>query len=324
MPEPGAPGRAEHERAQVPAQDGPQQADGLAAGGAAVTWYRHRRGWIAMVVALVTAAAGAGASRVFSVPEPSASNSGYNTGTFTVTRGSLTAQTQENGTLGDAGSYTVVVPASSSGSGGSATASSPSPGSGASTFTSLPSAGQTIRQGQQAYQVNDSPVILLYGNVPAYRELSDGMTGADVTELNTDLVTVGYATAAVLGPRSGWDYFSAETAYALARLQAHLGVTVTGTLPLGQAVFLPGATHVVSLGSGAVPGAPATPGAVVLTGSSLTPVVTVDLDASLQTEVAVGNQVSITLPDGSVTGGVISRISISSSSSARTAITWSG
>jgi len=53
----------------------------------------------------------------------------------------------------------------------------------------------------------------------------------------------------------------------------------------------------------------------VLTGTSLTPVVTIDLDASLQTQVAVGNKVSITLPNGSATPGVISSISTASTSS---------
>jgi hypothetical protein len=227
-----------------------------------------------------------------------------------VTRGSLTEQTQENGTLGDAGSYTVVVPGSSSGS-----ASSGPSGSGSGTFTWLPAVGQTIRQGRAIYQVSGTPVVLLYGNVPAYRDLSEGMTGADVTELNTGLVKLGYATASALGPRSGWDYFSGETAYALGLLQAHLGLTQTGTLPLGQAVFLPGAIQVTGLGTGAVPGGSAAAGATVLTGSSLTPVVTMDLDASLQTEVAVGNKVSVTLPDGSVTPGVISSVSTATSSS---------
>jgi hypothetical protein len=157
--------------------------------------------------------------------------------------------------------------------------------------------------------------VLLYGSVPAYRDLSEGMTGADVTELNTDLVTLGYATVAALGPASGWDYFGGETTYALGQFQAHLGLSVTGALPLGQAVFLPGPILVTGLGTGVVPGALATSGAVVLTGSSLTPVVTADLDASLQTEVAVGTKVSITLPDGSVTPGVISQISAASAAS---------
>jgi len=269
---------------------------------------RRRRGWVlplAVVVVVAAALGGADAAGVFRSAKPTASNNGYATSTAAVTRGSLTEQTQEDATLGDAGSYTVVV----AGSSGSA-------GSGAGTFTWLPAAGQTIRQGQQVYQVSGTPAVLLYGNVPAYRDLSEGTTGADVAELNTDLVTLGYATATALGPRSGWDYFSGETAYALGLLQAHLGLTQTGTLPLGQAVFLPGPIQVTGLGTGAVPGGSAAAGATVLTGSSLTPVVTIDLDASLQTEVAAGSKVSVTLPDGSTTPGVISSISAASSSSA--------
>ena len=258
-----APGGAEQAPEQaLPARRGGHAAGGPVTGGLAAGGYRRRRrGWVlalAVVVVVAAVLGGADAAGVFSSPKPPVSNNGYATGTATVTRGSLTEQTQEDGTLGDAGSYTVVVPGSSSAS--AASASSSSPGSGAGTFTWLPSAGQTIRQGQAIYQVSGTPVVLLYGNVPAYRDLSEGMTGADVTELNTDLVTLGYATAAALGPRPGWDYFSAETAYALGLLQTHLGLTVTGSLPLGQAVFLPGAVQVTGLGTGAVPGGPPRPG----------------------------------------------------------------
>jgi hypothetical protein len=316
--EQAAPGGAEQPPGQaLPARRGGHAAGVPGAGVSAVTGYRpRRRGWVlalAVVVVVAAALGGADAAGAFSSPKPAVGNNGYATSTAAVTRGSLTEQTQENGTLGDAGSYTVVVPGSSSGSAGSA--SSGSPGSGAGTFTWLPAVGQTIRQGQAIYQVSGTSVVLLYGNVPAYRDLSQGMTGADVTELNTDLVKFGYATASALGPRSGWDYFSGETAYALGLLQAHLGLTQTGALPLGQAVFLPGAIQVTGLGTGAVPGGSAAAGATVLTGSSLTPVVTMNLDASVQTEVAVGNKVSVTLPDGSVTPGVISSVSTATSSS---------
>jgi hypothetical protein len=162
------------------------------------------------------------------------------------------------------------------------------------------------------------------GVVGQEADLSEGMTGADVTELNADLVALGYATTAALGPRSGWGYFSGETAYALELLQAHLGLTETGSLPLGQAVFLPAAIQVTALGTGAVPGGAAASGATVLIASSLTPVVTIDLDASLQTEVAVGNKVSVTLPDGSVTPGVISSITSASSASSSSSSSSSG
>jgi len=322
--EPAVPGQAgtggsdESSRRAVAASRGGNAAGHDATGGDAtggdltVTEYRRRRrGWVLALAVVLVAAAGVGgadAAGVFRAPKPAASTGAYSTGTAAVMRGPLTEQTQENGTVGDSGSYTVVVPGSSGGSGSS-------PGSGASTFTWLPQVGQTIRLGQQIYQVSGTPVVLLYGSVPAYRDLAEGMTGADVTELNTGLVKLGYATAAALGPRSEWDYFSGETAYALGLLQAHLGLTVTGSLPLGQAVFLPGAVQVTSLGSGAVPGGTATAGATVPTGSSLSPVVTVDLDASLQSEVAVGDKVSVTLPDDTTTSGVISQITTASSSS---------
>ncbi|MDR3032125.1 MAG: peptidoglycan-binding protein [Kitasatospora sp.] len=174
------------------------------------------------------------------------------------------------------------------------------------------------------YRVSGSPVVLLYGNVPSYRDLSEGLTGADVRELNTDLVKLGYTTRAGLGPRSGWNYYSAATAYAVEQLQSKLGLTVTGTLSLGQAAFLPGPALITALGSTTTLGAPATPGSQVLTASSTTPVVTVDLDAAQQSEVKDGDRVSITLPDGSVTPGVISQISRVASSSSSSSSSGSG
>jgi hypothetical protein len=262
---------------------------------------------VVLVAAGVVAADAAGA---FRAAKPTASSGGYDTGTAMVQRRSLTSQTQVDATLGNAGSYTVVVPSGGeSGGGGSAG------GSSLGTFTWLPAVGQVIRQGQVLYRVSGSPVVLLYGSVPSYEDLSEGMAGADVEELNADLVKLGYASAAALGPRSGWNYFSAETAYALEQLQSELGLTVTGTLLSGQAAFLPGPAQVTALGTEVVPGAPVTPGSVVMTASSVTPVVTIDLDASQQTEVNKGDKVSVTLPSGATTPGVISQVSTVATSS---------
>jgi len=86
-------------------------------------------------------------------------------------------------------------------------------------------------------------------------------------------------------------------------------VSSSALAPLGQAAFLPGPAQVTGLGTGTVPGAPATPGSVVLTASSVTPVVTIDLDASQQTEVKQGDKVLVTLPSGATTPGVISQVS---------------
>ena len=274
---------------------------------------RHRRRMAAGVV-VVGVAAAAGAVLTAGVlgqhgqaGSGSSANGGYRTSTATVTRRSLTSQTQVNATVGDAGSWSVWVPQSPLSS--STTSSGGGPASGPGTFTWLPRVGRTLHQGQVIYRVSGSPVVLLYGPVPAYRDLSVGLTGADVTELNTGLVKLGYTTAAALGPRSGWAYYGTETAYAVGLLQAKLGLTETGTLSLGEAVFLPGPALISGWGTGTSLGAPAAPGTVVLTASSTTPVVTIDLDAAQQGEVKVGDPVSITLPSNGVTPGVISQIS---------------
>jgi hypothetical protein len=164
--------------------------------------------------------------------------------------------------------------------------------------------GRIVRQGQTLYDVSGSPVVLLYGSTPAYRTLSVGLTGADVQELNADLVALGHATTAQIDPSS--DYFSSATATALENLQAALGLTQNGTLTLGQAVFLPNAVRITSI-SGSL-GAPEQPGQPIMQGTSTSRQVTVDLDAAQQSQVKVGDHVTITLPDNRTTPGVVSSV----------------
>jgi hypothetical protein len=172
------------------------------------------------------------------------------------------------------------------------------------TYTELPVPGQVISQGQVLYRVDDSPVGLLYGSTPAYRSLSAGASGADVAELNADLVALGYATSAQLSATS--PFFGPSTTMALEKLQADLGVTQNGTLALGQAVFEPTAVRVTSLS--AQLGGTTLAGQTVMQGSSTTRQVQVALDASQQTDVAVGNTVTITLPNNQTTPGVVSSV----------------
>lgn len=171
-------------------------------------------------------------------------------------------------------------------------------------YTELPAAGRVIARGHVLYRVDDSPVVLLYGSTPAYRTLSAGASGADVAELNADLVGLGYATGAQLSRNSssfGW-----ATTAAVEKLQAALGVTETGTLTLGQAVFEPTAMRVTDIS--ALLGARSQPGQLVMQATSTTRQVQVALDASQQTEVAIGDRVRITLPNNQTTPGVVSSV----------------
>ena len=121
-------------------------------------------------------------------------------------------------------------------------------GQGGGTLTWLPTAGQAISQGQVLYRVdNGSPVVLLYGTVPAWRTLGEGVTGADVSQLNHDLVQLGDADSADIAA-AGWDYFSLTTAYGVQRLEQHLGVSFPeGSLSPGQVVFEPAAIRVAQV-----------------------------------------------------------------------------
>jgi len=168
-------------------------------------------------------------------------------------------------------------------------------------YTELPNSGDRIACGDVLYRVNDHPVLLLCGSTPAYRSLSKGNSGPDVAELNANLVHLGYAIRAHHNPSS--DRFSAATASALEKLQSRLGEDQTGSLDLGQAVFLPESVRIATVT--AELGGSARPGAQVMYATSDTLEVQVALDPSQQGEVKTGDRAQITLPGNkSVTGKV--------------------
>jgi hypothetical protein len=145
---------------------------------------------------------------------------------------------------------------------------------------------------------------LLYGSTPAYRALSAGASGRDVAELNRDLVALGYASSSELSPTSA--SFGSATTAAVMKLQAALGMAQTGTVPLGQAAFEPTAMRVTALTTQL--GANAQSGQTVMQATSTTRQVQVALDASQQTDLALGDKVTITLPNNRITPGVVSSV----------------
>jgi hypothetical protein len=172
------------------------------------------------------------------------------------------------------------------------------------TYTELPDAGDQVDCGEVLYRVDDKPVLLLCGSTPAYRSLSEGDSGPDVAELNANLVHLGYATRARLAPSS--DHFSPETASALEKLQSKLGEDQTGSLDLGQAVFLPESVRIATV-AGEL-GAFAQPGAHVLEATSDTLGVQLALDPSQQDEVKTGDRAQITLPGNTSVTGKVDRL----------------
>ena len=240
---------------------------------------------IVAVAAAVVVGGVFGGIKLFAKPTPAAASGIDNaaaTSTATVAKRSLSAQTNVNATLGYAGSYSVINQA-------------------AGNFSELPTVGDVIEPGEVLYAVGGQPVVLLTGSTPAYRTLVAGISGPDAQELNAALFALGYGGAALRGTT-----FSAATAAAVMKLQAHLGVTQTGVLTADEVVFLPSAARITTVA--ATLGAAAQPGVVIATATSTTRQVVVALDATEQASVKVGDKVAITLPDTSTTPGVVSAV----------------
>lgn len=113
--------------------------------------------------------------------------------------------------------------------------------------TDVVAAGETIQQGDVLYRVNGEPVVVLYGDIPAYRtlrDLGDNMVGDDVLQLETALVALGYDPD---GLASVDDEFTSYTATMVERWQEDLGVDEDGVVNLGDVIFIPEAADVLSV-----------------------------------------------------------------------------
>jgi hypothetical protein len=169
----------------------------------------------------------------------------------------------------------------------------------AGVLTWLPAPGQIVRRGHPLYRLANQTVTLCYGPVPAWRDIGPGITpGPDVSELDANLDSLGFGA----GPPAYTYTWATEVA--IERWQQAQGMTVTGTIPLGQVVFLPGPLRIANASTAAGappgPGTPAGPGTPVLSGTSTQPSVQVNLTPG-GPAVIPGDQVLVTLPDGTTT-----------------------
>jgi peptidoglycan hydrolase-like protein with peptidoglycan-binding domain len=168
------------------------------------------------------------------------------------------------------------------------------------TVTALAPEGATRRRGGVLYRVDQRPVVLLIGNVPAWRRLEDGVEGRDVLQLEQNLKALGY------DPGTVDREFDSDTKEAVEDWQADLGIEETGVVEPGDVVFSPGpvrvGAHVAEVGSAAQPGLE------LMEISSTEQVVTVELDVADRALVAEGDEVTVELPDESQVAGTIAAI----------------
>ena len=162
--------------------------------------------------------------------------------TATVVSQVLTSSVETRGVVYPATQYDVYAsaPSSSSAAGGSSAAagSSAAGGSGTAVYISKldVGAGSAVANGEELAEIDGQPLFALTGTVPAWRDLTPGESGPDVTELQKALASLGYYDD---GDTPG--YFGSATEYAVSLYYEHLGYTPpsSGGVPVADVVFLP-------------------------------------------------------------------------------------
>jgi len=117
-----------------------------------------------VVAGVLSAGAVAAAITVFNLPKaqgrPGSADS-LPLSTAEVTKQTLVDRENHDGTLGHGDPTTISA-------------------RGGGTVTGLPAEGATVTRGKAIFRLDNKPVTLLYGSLPAYRRLSTGVKGADV------------------------------------------------------------------------------------------------------------------------------------------------
>ena len=171
------------------------------------------------------------------------------------------------------------------------------------TYTSVLAAGTVVQPGQALFTVDDKPVVLLSGGVPAWRPFAPGMTdGPDVQELEATLIAFGdtHDLFTAAGP-----HYGPAAVAAVERWQMALGEPTTGTIPFGSVVFTPAAVRIDA--ATIAPGQPASPGDMPYRVTTTTRSVSVPLTPNDPT-ITVGQQVSVQLPSGATTPGRVTAV----------------
>ncbi|BCB74658.1 peptidoglycan-binding protein [Phytohabitans flavus] len=178
--------------------------------------------------------------------------------------------------------------------------SEPFPGRLAGTLTQIAEPGDALDRGDVAYRVDDRPVVVLIGELPAYRPLAVATTGADVAQFEQNLRALGYEGFTVD------EEYSEATAAAVKRWQADLGLDETGIVDLGRVVYVPAPVRVAKREQRA--GDQAAPGTPVLTVTGTTRTVAVRLDDKTAVPLKPGAKVQVRASGAKPVDGVVAGV----------------
>ena len=111
------------------------------------------------------------------------------------------------------------------------------------TVTEAADAGVVLSRGDELLSFDNEPVVVMYGELPFWRNLREGDEGPDVELLEENLVALGYDPD---GTVTIDEEFTSNTELMVERWQEDIGAEVTGEFELGDAVMAPGPVAVAT------------------------------------------------------------------------------
>ena len=169
------------------------------------------------------------------------------------------------------------------------------------TVTWMPAVGTVVSRGEPLLRADDQPIVLLYGTLPMYRQLTVGVQGEDVKQFKQNLKALGYAGLTMDTE------FTTATATIVKRWQKHLKRAETGTVEVADVIYAAGqvrvAKQLVRIGAKA--------GLDVLTVTATKRVVTLAVTTDQQRLATVHNTVTVILPNGKEIQGEVTSVGVS-------------
>lgn len=161
-------------------------------------------------------------------------------------------------------------------------------------ITAIPTMSGLLKPGAVLLRVDERPLVVIPGDVPAFRELRVGTSGRDVDALQRHLASLDYKVDARL------NRYSKVTAAAVRRWQSALGIPRTGIVALGDVMFIPPTafpmpvrlTEAVSVGATLVAGTP------IVERLAPWPTLTIEFGGSPPAQLEPGVAGEVTFPNG--------------------------
>lgn len=150
--------------------------------------------------------------------------------------------------------------------------------------------GQQVDAGSTLYTVDLMPVVIAQGEVPSFRDLSNGVEGPDVKQLQKLLKKLGYFWGSSTGT------FGDVTEAAVRRWQKALKREETGTVAASSIIFTPTLPVAVQLSSDVTVGSRLNEGMITVKALSSVPTFTVEVSSNSDPP-SVGTEITVTVED---------------------------